>query len=111
MTSVDRHIPRSKQWTARAVLIALIAAAPVWASAQDTKKVAAGPEYAGSPSQRRWLGDGYRDVWTTPFDAPILNLSTEAGGLEAVRVVGQLQTAGLAMRGADGRSYTFRSLH
>ena len=48
---------------------------------------------------------------STPFEAPVLDLATEAGGLEPVRQVGGLQTAGLALRGADGRSYTFRSLH
>ena len=37
--------------------------------------------------------------------------SKEGGGLEPVRQVGGLQTAGLALRGADGKSYTFRSLH
>ena len=94
-----------------ALLLALIIVTPISALAQATKQVTAGPEYAGSPSQRRWFGDGYRDVWTMPFDAPVVDLSTDAGGLEPVRVVGQLQTAGLALRGADGKSYTFRSLH
>jgi hypothetical protein len=81
------------------------------ANAQETKKVTAGPEYKASGTQRRWFGEGYRDVWTTPFNPPVLDLSKEAGGLEPVRQVGGLQTAGLALRGADGRAYTFRSLH
>ena len=41
----------------------------------------------------------------------MLDLKAEGGGLQPVRQVGGLQTAGLAMRGADGKSYTFRSLH
>ena len=90
-------------------MISAAAAAPLFA--QQTQKAVAGSEYAAAGTARRWLGDGYRDIWTAPFDAPVLNLSTEAGGLEPVRQVGQLQTAGLALRGADGRSYTFRSLH
>ncbi len=81
------------------------------AAAQDRKPVTAGPEYKATPTLRRWFGPGYRDVWTTPFEAPVLDLKTEAGGLAPVRQVGGLQTAGLAMRGADGKSYTFRSLH
>jgi hypothetical protein len=91
------------------LLACLLCAAP--ALAQETKVVTAGPEYAASPTLRRWFGDGYRDVWTTPISVPILDLGTQAGGLEPVRQVGGLQTAGLAFRGADGKSYTFRSLH
>ena len=109
MISLKTDIGRSfRGW---GLLLAVIIVTPTSALAQATKQVAAGPEYAGSPSQRRWFGDGYRDVWTTPFDAPVVDLSRDAGGLEPVRVVGQLQTAGLALRGADGKSYTFRSLH
>jgi len=87
----------------------LVCAAP--AGAQETKVVTAGPEYAASPTLRRWFGDGYRDVWTSPVAAAVLDLTKEGGGLEPVRQVGGLQTAGLAFRGADGKSYTFRSLH
>jgi hypothetical protein len=79
--------------------------------AQETRLVTAGKEYEASGNQRRWFGTGYRDIWATPFEAPVLDLSKEGGGLEPVRQVGGLQTPGLAMRGADGRSYTFRSLH
>src|SRR4051794_36903059 len=93
----------------RGLMACLVFAAPV--RAQETKVVTAGPAYAASPTLRRWFGEGYRDVWTTPIAAPVLDLAREAGGLEPVRQVGGLQTAGLAMRGADGKSYTFRSLH
>ena len=86
----------------------LAAAVPVRAQERD---VVAGPEYGVSPTARRWFGDGYRLLWTTPFKAPVLDLGREAGGLDPVRQVGGLQTAGLALRGADGRAYTFRSLH
>ena len=81
------------------------------AFSQENKTAVAGPEYAASGTLRRWFGEGYRDVWTTPFQAPVLDLSREGGGLQPVRQVGGLQTAGLALRGADGKSYTFRSLH
>jgi len=93
---------------AAACIFFLAAAA---ASAQETKTVTAGPEYGASSSVAHWFGKGYRDVWTAPFQAEVLDLAKEAGGLEPVRQVGGLQTAGLALRGADGKSYTFRSLH
>ena len=91
----------------------LMLGAPVLAQDEkpETKTVTAGPEYAVSGTMRRWFGDGYRDVWTTPVEVPVLDLRREAGGLEPVRQVGGLQTAGLALRGANGKSYTFRSLH
>ena len=92
-----------------ATVTALLSASIV--GAQETRLVTAGKEYEVSANQRRWFGNGYRDIWATPFEAPVLDLSKEGGGLEPVRQVGGLQTPGLAMRGADGRSYTFRSLH
>src|SRR6478672_8503667 len=79
--------------------------------AQEAKTVTAGPEYAATGTAKRWFGEGYRDVWTTPVQVPVLDLAKEGGGLEPVRKVGGLQTAGLALRGTDGKSYTFRSLH
>ena len=40
----------------------------------------------------------------------MLDLATEAGGLTPLVQVGGFQTEGLAMKGADGRGYTFRKL-
>ena len=72
--------------------------------AQDTRQVTVGKEYETSGRHRWWFGEGYRDIWATPFQAPVLNLNTEGGGLQPVKQVGGLQTPGLAMSGADGRS-------
>ena len=41
----------------------------------------------------------------------MLDLQKTGGGLTPVRVVGQAQGLGLAFKGADGKAYTFRSLH
>ena len=79
--------------------------------AQETQLVIVGPEYEAGGLKRFWLGAGYRDLWTEPVRLPTLDLQKEAGGLKPVRQVGQNQSVGLAMAGADGRSYTFRSLH
>ena len=97
---------------AAAVLILGLALAPV-ASAQDAevRVVTVGPEYEAGGLKRFWLGSGYRDLWTTPVQLPVLDLQKEAGGLKPVRQVGQNQSVNLAMVGADGRAYTFRSLH
>ena len=74
------------------------------------KTVTIGPEYRASGFHKFWLGSGYRDLWTTPVTVPVLDLKTYAGGLTPSFRVGQRQTPGLALAGADGRSYTFRSL-
>lgn len=65
--------------------------------------------YAEAGRLKRFLfGDDYRELWARPFRAEVLDLGRYAGGLTPVRVVGQQQSRGLALRGADGRSYTFR---
>ena len=91
-----------------AVALALSAAG---ALAEETRSVAAGPQYAAGGFHRFWFGNGYRDLWTTPVEVPVLDLQKTGGGLTPVRVVGQAQGLGLAFRGADGKAYTFRSLH
>lgn len=88
----------------------LMAATSFAQSAPATRRVTAGPEYAKSGLHQFWFGKGYRAVWTTPVELPVLDLAQQAGGLTPGRQVGGLQTPGLAMKGADGRSYTFRSL-
>ncbi len=91
-----------------AVALALSAAG---ALAEETRSVAAGPQYAAGGFHRFWFGTGYRDLWTTPVEVPVLDLQKTGGGLTPVRVVGQAQGLDLAFRGADGKAYTFRSLH
>ena len=81
------------------------------ARAEEIREVTAGPEYAAGGWFRFLFGSGYRELWRTPIEVPVLDLETEAGGLAPVRQVGHSQTLGLAFTGADGRAYTFRSLH
>ena len=96
---------RSLRWAAQLVL----AAADV---STETRTVTAGrPEYGRHSSFWRFhFGEGYRDLWTTPFEVEVLDLRTHKGGLTPVRQVGSMQSIGLALRGGDGRSYTFRTL-
>ena len=47
---------------------------------------------------------------TTPVSLPVLDLATYGQGLQPVRIVGHGQSKGLALKGADGRSYTFRPI-
>src|SRR6187431_3566789 len=80
------------------------------ASASDSITVVVGHAYAKPGIHRFFLGGNYRTIWDTPIRVPVLDLTGVAGGLTPVRRVGGLQTRALAIRGADGRSYTFRGL-
>jgi hypothetical protein len=75
-----------------------------------TRTVVAGPQYRRSGSHNFFFGEDYRRLWTTPIQVEVLDLQKEAGGLSPVRRVGGQQTKGLALKGADGRNYTFRGL-
>ena len=44
------------------------------------------------------------------FEVDVLDLKSFAGGLTPTREVGSMQSLGLALKGADGKSYTFRIL-
>ncbi len=78
--------------------------------AAETRTVTANQDLKASAVYKWLLGADYRDVWAAPIDVEVLNLQQEAGGLRPLFRVGGLQTYGLAMAGADGKSYTFRSL-
>ena len=92
-----------------AVLLTLSLVTPM-AGRAETRRIAAGPEYERSDFHSFLWGRGYRELWATPIDVEILDFAKEAGGLEVVRQVGGMQTPGLALKGADGRAYTFRSI-
>lgn len=67
-------------------------------------------EYSAGRVHTFFFGRGYRDLWATPIRVPVLDMEHTAGGLQARFRVGGLQTHGLALTGADGKSYTFRGV-
>ena len=84
------------------------AAAPVDQPARQT--VVAGTQYRAGWLHRLLLGSHYRDLWATPLEVEVLNLSTYAGGLTPGTCGGRRQTKTLHFTGADGRDYAFRSV-
>jgi hypothetical protein len=79
------------------------------AAEKPTQVVVAGEQYAvPPPGGTLFFGRDYRDLWTTPIRVDVLDMSSTAGGLTPVRIVGGNESRGLALRGADGRDYTFR---
>lgn len=92
-----------------AVLALTTVLSPALAAQGDTT-VAPGARYEAGGLQRRLLGEGYREAWTTPIRVPFLSLDTVAGGLTPTERGGGNQTSSLRFRGADGREYAFRSV-
>jgi hypothetical protein len=74
------------------------------------RRIVTAGHYGAGALKRSLLGSGYREIWMTPVSVEVLDLVREAGGLRPTRRVGGQQTQALALAGADGRSYTFRSL-
>ncbi|TDI46459.1 MAG: hypothetical protein E2P02_05040 [Acidobacteria bacterium] len=102
---------------ATATLMAIAPAAPrVYGdesrstSQSQTQTVVAGEQYEHAPGGTMMLGADYRDLWTTPIEVEVLSLQTAGGGLSPVTRVGGNETLGLAMKGQDGLSYTFRAV-
>lgn len=79
-------------------------------SSKDTRIAVAGEKYKASGFHKWFLGKDYRDLWAMPIEVSLLNLQRFAGGLEPQFRFGRKQTLGLALKGADGRSYSFRGL-
>lgn len=82
-----------------------------WMAVQAEPPMAEGAvavRYRASPVHRWLMGDGYRELWTTPIRAGVIDV--QHGGYRPVRTSGGRQTRGLRLRGADGREYAFRSL-
>ena len=71
---------------------------------------AAGERYRAGAFHRFVLGRHYRELWTTPIEVEVLDLSTFAGGITPLQRGGGLSTRSLRFRGADGREYSFRSV-
>lgn len=89
--------------------LALALAAPAPASAQDTV-VVAGAHYRAGGLSRLLFGSEYRQLWTTPVAARLLDLHSVGGGLTPTTAGGGQQTKSLRFRGADGLLYGFRSV-
>ena len=72
--------------------------------------VVAGAHYRAGWLHRLFLGAHYRDLWGTPVEVEVLDLSRFAGGLTPTGCGGRRQTKVLRLLGKDGRQYVFRSI-
>jgi hypothetical protein len=90
--------------------VALAGQATVPARSPTRQTVVAGDHYHAGWLHRLFLGSHYRDLWTTPVDVEVLDLSRFAGGLTPTGCGGRRQTKVLRLLGKDGRQYVFRSV-
>ena len=73
--------------------------------------VTAGTHYSAGDFTRAILGSGWRDLWTTPIQAPVLDLATHVGGLKLEERGGNFQSIVLHLDEENGwREYRFRSV-
>jgi hypothetical protein len=75
---------------------------------RDSVTIAASPRYASSGFKRFFLGDTYRDLWTTPVRAPVVDLDTYGGGLKPLKEGGGHQTKNLRFGTPIGTEFVFR---
>ena len=77
----------------------------------DSVKTSNASDRYGAGNFKKWImGENYREVWKTPVNAPIFNISEEHGGLSIIKKGGGLQTNSLRMEAKDGKQYVLRSL-
>lgn len=81
------------------------------ANGSDTATVQASRRYGASEFHRLMLGDGWRDLWQTEIDVPVLDLRTFAGGLKPTEIGGGAQTRSLRFKSRDGLEYVFRPVY
>ncbi len=103
----------------RATSLALLLVVPSVSMAQspadtnppgEATRVVPGPQYDSGWLHRLFFGSHYRDLWSTPIEAPVLDMGSFAGGLKVTQRGGGEQTKSLRLQGADGKEYQFRSI-
>ncbi|MDF2773982.1 MAG: hypothetical protein K0S86_3479, partial [Geminicoccaceae bacterium] len=77
----------------------------------DSVTLAPGTHYEASSFQRIFLGNTYRDLWTTPVRVPVLPIRSYAGGLIPLKEGGGKQTKNLRLGALDGSEYVFRLMN
>jgi hypothetical protein len=103
------------------VVLAAVLAGSAISSAQGQKQlvrtagadsviVIAGENFKAGSLHRFFLGDNYRDVWTTPIKVPVLDLRSFHGGLRPVKEGGGMQAKSLRLIAPDSSEYVFRQV-
>lgn len=91
--------------------VAFAQKAPPKVESRDSVSLAAGTHYELGGFKRLFLGDTYRDYWTTPIRVPVLDLESYARGLTPLKEGGGKQTKNLRLGAPDGLEYVFRPVN
>ncbi|MEM8906741.1 MAG: hypothetical protein AAGD05_02745, partial [Bacteroidota bacterium] len=73
--------------------------------------LAANPNFTAKGLKTVFLGEQYRDIWTTPVKAPLIDLQQQFGGLTPIKKGGGMASNSLRMQRTDGRQYILRSIN
>ncbi|WP_462254196.1 BamA/TamA family outer membrane protein [Ekhidna sp.] len=76
----------------------------------STITVVASKKYEGTKGKYTWLGKNYREVWSTPVEVDVMDISNEKGGLKVLKKGGGMQTKSLRLEAEDGKQYVLRSI-
>jgi hypothetical protein len=77
---------------------------------KDSMTAVGSPLFKINSGRTFWMGSNYRKEWRTPIRVPVLNLSTEKGGLTPTKRGGGKQTKSLRVADPTGREYSLRSI-
>ncbi|HVO75767.1 MAG TPA: BamA/TamA family outer membrane protein [Ignavibacteriaceae bacterium] len=78
---------------------------------EDIKiKIIPGEHYKAGWLHNLFFGAHWRDLWTSPLEAEVLDLDKFEGGIKPYKKGGGLQTKSLRFKGNDGRVWKFRSI-
>lgn len=75
-----------------------------------TKTVSASKNYLASEKYEKWMGANYREVWATPVESRVFDITKEHGGLNILKRGGGQQTKSVRLESKDGKQYVLRSL-
>jgi hypothetical protein len=73
-------------------------------------KVSASKQYHAGAWRKKMLGENYRKEWETEIEVPVLDISSEKGGLKILQRGGGQQTLSLRLEASDVKEYVVRSV-
>jgi hypothetical protein len=94
------------------LLLGCLVCAGATAASEPLRTVTMAPNagYGAGWFHNFFLGEHWRDSWTTRIEVPLLDLDTFDGGLRPDRRGGGMETTNLHFKSANGNAWAFRSV-
>lgn len=77
---------------------------------RTSEKVAANTQLRGGPLKNLFIGKNYRQEWLEPVQVPVLNFTTDLGGITPKEEGGGRQTRSLEIEDGKGQKWVLRSV-